>query len=302
MSLAPIALFVYRRPDHTRRCLEKLRENALADQSELFVFSDGPKNPDAQAGVRQVRDLFKALQGFRSVTLIESEGNLGLAKSIIAGVTDIVERFGNVIVLEDDLLTSPFFLRYMNEALEFYRDQEEVASIHGYFYPVQGNLPETFFLRGADCWGWATWKRAWSLFDPDGMKLLNRLRSEGLTNSFDRNGAFPYTHMLEEQIAGKNDSWAVRWYASAFLAGKLTLYPGRSLVQNIGMDSLGTHSTATNAFEVNLADRPVTIDAIPLLEEPVVLRELDIFFKSLRPSLVRRIVNRLIALLKSGKA
>jgi hypothetical protein len=218
-----------------------LKANPLAAQSDLFVFSDGPKNADAAAGVAQVRELLKGLTGFRSVTVAERERNFGLAASIISGVTDIVSRHGAVIVLEDDLVTSPHFLRYMNDALELYRDREEVASIHGYIYPVEGALPETFFLRGADCWGWATWKRAWELFEPDGAKLLARLRDGKLTKAFDRDGSYEYTRMLEDQISGRNDSWAVRWYASAFLADRLTLYPGRSLVQNIGMDALGTH-------------------------------------------------------------
>jgi hypothetical protein len=298
MSPAPIALFVYRRPEHTRACLDKLKANALADQSDLFVFSDGPRNPEAAEGVSRVRALLQGLTGFRSVTVVARETNLGLAKSIISGVTDIVDRFGQVIVLEDDLVTSPHFLRYMNEALDLYRDREEVAGIHAYIYPVQGNLPDTFFLRGADCWGWATWKRGWALFDPDGKNLLARLRAQGLTHAFDRNGAYPYTRMLEDQIAGRNDSWAVRWYASAFLAEKLTLYPGRSLVKNIGMDALGTHSVATDVFNVNLAPEPVAVAPVPLREEPEVLTLLDKFFRSMQPSLPRRVARKLKGLLR----
>jgi hypothetical protein len=246
-----------------------LKANPLAAQSDLFVFSDGPKNADAAAGVAQVRELLKGLTGFRSVTVAERERNFGLAASIISGVTDIVSRHGAVIVLEDDLVTSPHFLRYMNDALELYRDREEVASIHGYIYPVEGALPETFFLRGADCWGWATWKRAWELFEPDGAKLLARLRDGKLTKAFDRDGSYEYTRMLEDQISGRNDSWAVRWYASAFLADRLTLYPGRSLVQNIGMDALGTHCDVSPAIPSACLRSPCARMRAPRARSPV---------------------------------
>ena len=165
------------------------------------------------------------------------------------------------------MVTSPYFLRYMNEALEYYACAEEVASIHGYVYPVPERLPETFFLRGADCWGWATWRRAWPTFEPDGGKLLAELERRGLGHEFDFQGCASYMRMLRNQIAGLNDSWAVRWYASAFLAGKLTLYPGRSLVQNIGNDGSGQHCGSTDALVTPLAVTPLTIGRGPVSED-----------------------------------
>jgi len=293
MAPAPIALFAYRRPDHLRRCLEALQANNLASQSDLFIFSDAPRNSAAAQGVAQVRAMLKNVEGFASVNITERPENWGLAKSIIAGVTDLVGRFGRIIVVEDDLVTSPYFLTYMNDGLEVWRDREEVASIHGYFYPVRAPVPETFFLKGADCWGWATWKRAWDLFEPDGAKLLEQLRSLGLTRIFDRNGTYPYTQMLEDQIAGRNDSWAVRWYASAFLADRYTLYPGRSLVHNIGNDAQGTHAGATHRFDVKLSDNPVAVNAIPIREDPGILRSLEHYYHSLNPSLARRVASSL---------
>ena len=150
-------------------------------------------------------------------------------------------------MLEDDLLTSPYFLDFMNEGLSIYEEDEKVISIHGYVYPISEKLPETFFLRGADCWGWATWKRGWDLFEPDGGLLLNKLEESKQTEEFDFNRSYPYTQMLKDQINGKTNSWAVRWYASAFLQNKYTLYPGKSLVSNIGGDGSGTN-TGLNQF------------------------------------------------------
>jgi hypothetical protein len=298
---APIALFAYRRPDHLRRCLDALRANTLAARTNLFVFSDGARNPAAAEGVAQVRSLFGDVKGFASVNVVERSGNWGLARSIIAGVTDLVQRYGRVIVVEDDLLTSPHFLQYMNDGLDLWADRGEVASIHGYFYPVPDPLPETFFLKGADCWGWATWKRAWDLFEPDGGKLLRELRARKAEREFDRGGYYPYTRMLEDQIEGKNDSWAIRWHASAYLAGRLTLYPGRSLVRNIGMDALATHTRGEDIYDSGLSGTPIQVAPIPLREDPEVLRSLQGFFRGTRPSWQDRIANKMKSLLGKNR-
>ena len=258
-SLAPIVLFTYNRPDHTRRTVEVLAKNELAAESDLIIFSDGPKDDAGAVKVKAVRDYLHTVSGFKSVTINEKERNCGLANSVIAGVTEVVNKYGAVIVLEDDMVTSPYFLRYMNDALEMYKDEEQVISIHGYMYPVKDQLPETFFLPGADCWGWATWKRGWDLFEPDGQKLLAGLQMEKLTEAFDFEGAFPFTKMLTDQINGKVDSWAVRWSASAFLHHKLTLYPGTSLLYNIGTDSSGTHCSSQPAFDTELSLNPVKL-------------------------------------------
>jgi hypothetical protein len=292
-SLAPIALFVYNRPEHARRTIESLRANDLASDSDLIIFSDGPKNPDAKDKVGEVRELIRAVSGFRSVTIRESPENKGLAKSIIEGVTDVCTEYGRIIVLEDDLVTSPWFLRYMNEALREYELIERVVSVHGYTFPVDEQLPETFFVRGADCWGWATWRRGWDLFEPDGAKLLAELRLKKLTRLFDFDGAYSYTRMLKKQIAGKNQSWAVRWHAAAFLANRLTLYPGTSLVQNIGNDMSGTHCSASDTFFVKLAERPITVGRIPLEECFSARMALVRFWKASEGSLATRIARRI---------
>lgn len=154
INVTPIILFVYNRLWHTKQTVEALQKNDLASESELFIFSDGPK-PGAEEKVKEVREYLKTITGFRKVTIIERDTNWGLANNIIDGVTKIVNEYGKVIVLEDDLVTSPGFLTYMNEGLKIYADEEQVASIHGYIYPLKHpeRLPETFFIRGADCWG-----------------------------------------------------------------------------------------------------------------------------------------------------
>jgi hypothetical protein len=257
--LAPVVLFACARPDHLRRTLDALRTNPEAGATPLVVFCDGARRPEQAAAVEAVRSIAASAEGFASVTPVLRPRNLGLAASIIDGVSEQLGRHERVIVLEDDILVSPHFLRYMNEALDVYAAEPRVASIHGYCYPTREVLPETFFLRGADCWGWATWARAWKHFNPDGTALLCALRERGLERRFDLDGAYPYSRMLEDQIAGRNDSWAVRWHASCFLDDMLTLYPGRSLVHNIGNDASGTHSGATAAFAQSVASEPVQV-------------------------------------------
>ena len=242
---APIALFAFRRPDHLAACLAALAACPEAVDSPLVVFCDGPRGPQDEEAVREVRAVARAATGFARVDVVEREANLGLAASVIDGVGRVLADHERVVVVEDDLVVSPDFLRYLNAGLDLYAADAEVVSIHAYVVPVQAALPQSFFLRGADCWGWATWRRGWAVFEPDGAALLQRLRDTGQARAFDLDGAYPYAQMLERQVSGEVDSWAVRWYASAFLAGKLTLYPGRSLVENVGQDGSGTHSVAT---------------------------------------------------------
>jgi len=261
LNFAPIALFVYNRPDHLVRTLAALRRNPEAASSLLYIFSDGPRanRVGDTERVAEVRRLAQATKGFLEVSVEKAETNRGLAASIIQGIGKVIDRHGEIIVLEDDLVIAPVFLRFMNEALAFYRNRPEVISIHGYVYPVTTPLPPAFFIRGADCWGWATWKRGWDLFEADGSKLLRQLEQTGLGNEFNFSDTYPYIRLLQDQIAGRNDSWAIRWYASAFLAGKLTLYPGRTLVQNIGFDGSGTHCSAseTSGHTLELPTEPI---------------------------------------------
>lgn len=295
MSYAPIALFVYNRPWHTQQTIEALLANAEAAQTSLIVFSDGARNEEANQSVSLVRAYIRGITGFKSIEIIERETNLGLARSIIDGVTRVCEEYGRVIVLEDDLVTSTSFLAYMNEGLARYEHDDRVISIHGYVYPVNATLPETFFLKGADCWGWATWKRGWGLFESDGRVLLQQLTHRKLTRRFDFEGTYPYTKMLKNQIKGKNNSWAIRWYASAFLKDRLTLYPGRSLVHNIGNDSSGTHCSETGAYSGELSSKPVQVELIRAEENIFARDQIKSFFHATQPSILVRIIKTLLS-------
>lgn len=287
MNRPPIALFVYNRLVHTMHTVEALRKNHGALESILYIYSDGPKNEADSENVAAVRKYVKAVTGFAEVVLVERERNLGLACSLISGITDVLELHDSIIVLEDDLVTSPCFLQFMGDALSCYQHEEQVAAIHGYAFPLGILLPDTFFLRNSGCWGWGTWRRGWALFETDGRKLLEQLRSLKLTASFDMNGAYPYTRMLEDQMNGKIDSWAVRWHAATFLENKLTLYPGMSLVKNIGHDRSGSHCGKSAFYDVGLSDKDVKVNPVPVDEDLRVSDCLEAYFRRGHSGFVR---------------
>lgn len=294
--VAPIALFVFNRPDHTRKTIEALSRNELALQSKLIVFSDGPRDNRDALLVEQVRDYISTITAFESVSIIPSKSNKGLANSIISGVTKVLSDYDKVIVLEDDMVTSPLFLEYMNNSLDLYENDAEVISIHGYIYPVKESLPDYFFLKGADCWGWATWSRGWKMFEPDGKKLFDELKRRNLQEEFDFGNTYPYTKMLKRQIAGENNSWAIRWYASAFIHGKLTLYPGKSYVQNIGNDASGTHSRETNQFEIDKLNIELPSGKIEIKEDIHTRRIISAYFHSIAQNPIQKFIGTLLFL------
>lgn len=278
-SLAPLVLFAYKRLHHLQAVLRSLQNNSLARRTDLYVFSDGPKNHSEIAEVVAVRKFLKTIEGFRSVQVICSEINKGLSRSIIEGVSHVIVSVGKLIVLEDDLVVSPSFLEFMNEALDRYENDERVISVQGYLLPLRQSPKRPFFLRGADCWGWGTWERGWRLFQSDARLLLRELKRRHLLRRFDFGGAFPYSEMLKRAIRGRVDSWAIRWYASALLADKLTLYPHRSLVRNIGMDASGIHSPSTTVYDSPLAVETPSLDGLPVEESKEMYEAFQNFFR-----------------------
>lgn len=297
MTYAPIALFTYNRPDHTQQAVESLLTNAEAKYSDLYIFSDGPKNDKAVEGVKANREYIRSLKAanddvnspslnregrggsFRSVTIIEREKNWGLANSLIAGITEVVNKYGKVIVVEDDLILSPYFLQFMNDALEKYKDEDRVGTITAYVPPIKEQLPETFFLMYFMCWGWATWKRAWDLLEKDPKPLLRGLRFK--KTKFDVGGGVGNYGNLYCQKVGLVDSWYVRYYASLFLKGKLSFYPGHALAANNGLDGTGTHSktSAKNSYQVTCYNEPIVLTEIPIKEDELVYSIFSNHFK-----------------------
>lgn len=271
MSLSPILLFVYNRPEHTRLTLEALRKNHLSDSSSLYIFSDGYRNENDREEVMKVRELIHSVEGFAAIHIEEKSENVGLARNIIEGVTGVVNEHGKVIVLEDDLITSPYFLTFMNNVLDRYEQEEKIAHVQGFCFPLQG-LPDAFLIKWTGSWGWATWKRAWDLFNPDGEALLTEIMMKKLNREFDFNGNYPFTRMLRRQVNGENDSWAIRWNASLFLNNRLSVNAGKSLVQNIGFDGSGRHSGRDEIYTTPLHMSALSSE-FPRIEENMIARK-----------------------------
>lgn len=289
-NFAPIALFVYNRPEHTSRTIKFLQQNFLADESRLFIFSDAAKDSSQQVFVNEVRDIIKQVDGFKSVELIERETNLGLAESIIDGVSMLVSEYGKVIVFEDDLISSAYTLQYFNDALIRYQNEEKVMHIGAYMYPLKAeNLPETFLYRAATSWGWATWDRAWKDFEPDINKIIDRFdRKKRLEFSID--GTMNFWKQIIEFKSGRNNSWAIRWYASIFLKGGLTLNPSKSLINNIGHDGSGIHSGLNDIYHVIINPVPVTSFPEKIEENEEAYLAIKEFLKTRKGSLWQRIL------------
>ena len=249
MKLSPIVLFVYKRPKHTKKVLEALADCELANKSHLYIFCDGPKANESKETIKfieEVRTVVKSKKWCAKVTVYESNVNLGLAKSIISGVTKIVKKHGKVIVLEDDIVVSKVFLKYMNEALEFYQDAGQVMQISAYFPPIntEGSLPTTFFYNHNSCWGWGTWDRAWSYYNDDVQDLLNLLKvDENFTPiNFSKGFGIEAYFQLVQNLNKKISTWAVKWHAAIYLKKGFILHPAKSLVKNIGVDGSGENS------------------------------------------------------------
>lgn len=256
---APIVLFAYNRPEHTRRTLESLMANDLSDQSTLFIYADGPKDSASEEvllHIRRTRAVLREKQWCKEVHIVEQPKNKGLARSVIDGVTEVIGQHDQVIVLEDDLVLSTKFLSFMNKGLDKYQDRSEVMQISGFMFPVDlfDVRQEALLLPFTSSWGWATWGRVWKNFDHSS-SMLGEFRSHpDLRNQFDLDGAAPYFRMLELQEGGKIDSWAIRFYASVFLQKGLVLYPKKSLILNTGFDGTGVHCRSTVLTQGSIDD------------------------------------------------
>ena len=290
-KFAPIVLFVYNRPEHTRKTLEALQKNSIADQSQLFIYSDGPKQENDSKKVTEVRKFIYNISGFQRIEIVERDKNIGLANSVITGVSELFNDFDRLIVLEDDIVTSPFLLSFMNEALECYEKVKNIFSVSGYTYPI--TLPadykqDVFIAYRPSSWGWATWKDRWEKADWEMNNLKAFLKNKEAKNKFSLAGE-DLISMLLDQVNRRVDSWAIRWAYTHFKNNAYCLYPKSSLCNNIGMDSTGTHSASSKKFYVDLNNSRLEIKLEKNLKFD---KAINVSIQNLfRPSLVRRLIN-----------
>lgn len=282
-NLAPIALFTFNRPDHTLKTLQALKENDLADQSTLYVFCDGPRNAKDAEKITKVLSYLKSDQWCKEVIIHQRKENLGLANNITSGITEILTKYDRIIVLEDDVITSPSFITFMNEALSQYKDVEQVMHVSGYMFPNNDSLPHTFFVRIAFCWGWGTWARAWKYYCGATSTSISKLLAKKVKDKFNIDGSYDFYGQLWKNHIGILNTWAVKWYASIFFQEGLSLIPNRSFTRNIGLDNTGTNSKKTEYFQQEELNTQVIFSNSELVESNAARKSIHNYYQKVKP-------------------
>jgi hypothetical protein len=299
VNLAPIVLFVYNRPWHTQQTVEALQKNELVSESELFIYSDEAKNKDVQKSVDEVRDYIAKIKGFKKVTIIKRSKNLGLDPSIIDGVTEIVNRYGKIIVLEDDIVTSTYFLKFMNESLEFYENKKEVWHVSGWNYPIDTEgLGDVFLYRLMNCWGWATWADRWRYYESNiqlSTKKFSNIQINKLNLSINMNN---FWSQVSVNLKEKDSNWDIRWYVTIFNHQGLCLNPSQSFVENIGIDGSGVHCGDNNIFISQLSLKKHIKFTDVLKENDIALEKIQKFYLSQKKSFLERVLNKIKRFIK----
>lgn len=297
MNTSPIVLFVYNRPLHTKKTIEALQKNELANDSDLYIYSDNAKNNDSVLAVEEVRKYINSIKGFKSITIIERDRNFGLANSIIDGVTTIINQYGKVIVLEDDIITSHYFLRYMNDALEHYEDKKYVWHIGGWNYPIDQNmLGDVFLWRSMNCWGWGSWADRWKFFEKDTVKLIDNFTMDDI-NRFNLDGYENFWSQVLANNEGKINTWAIFWYATIFCRNGLCVNPTQAFVQNIGFDGTGVHCGVSDQYTNTISIKEKIVFDDSLIENSIAVTRIKEFYKNRKKSLLVRIKNKLFKLI-----
>lgn len=285
-DLAPICIFVYNRPEHTAKMIKGLIANTLFEQSMVYVFVDGPKDNATSEDlnkITEVKNNLNKLSRYKNVNYIFSKINKGLTKSITEGITDIIDRYNKVIVIEDDIELSPFFLQYMNEALSIYEDEEKVMHIGGYMVPNKYKLPSTFFLGTPTIWGWGTWKRAWDKIEIDARTLLSSLEKKygpDFAFELDVKGTYNYSKQLKDIASGKLDTWDIQWAASIYLNEGLCLHPNVSLTRNNGFDGSGVHCHPSKIYEKQKIASVINVTKVRTEVNELANKSLQEFFEA----------------------
>lgn len=266
---APVAIFAYNRPEHLLRTLRSLTACTGLDQAPVTVFCDGARSPAQADAVAQARAVVHEVLGSKVDARFARE-NKGLARSILGGVTELVQAHGRVIVIEDDFDLAPGFLTYMNAALHRYADEPQVYQVSGHMFDVPefAGRDRAMLLPFTTTWGWGTWARAWGAFDPAATGWQRVTRDRALRKRFNLGGVYDYATMLERQMAGKRDSWGIRWYWSVFQQDGLTVFPPATLVRNTGQDGSGTHGGGSIRTFSDAASQMQWPGAITMPDEP----------------------------------
>ncbi len=288
----PIALFAYNRPRHLHEAVDTLAHCRRFDECHLHVFCDGPKGEHDEAGVRAAREVAADWSRRIPVRVVHRDRNLGLARSVVTGVTELCDTHGRVIVCEDDQQFGPDYLDYLLNGLDRYADEPSVFQIAAYMFPVEhAAAPDGFFLPLITTWGWATWQRAWRIFDWNATGALEQLAADAVRQRFNLRGTYPYSRMLEDRLAGRNDSWGILWWWSVFRANGLVLHPRRSLVWVGGFDGTGTHCGSRGGEDEAVRqdvhrfrfDAPFQYPDTVATDEPAFVRILDYLRAKQRP-------------------
>ncbi|OJJ23687.1 hypothetical protein BKI52_04870 [marine bacterium AO1-C] len=290
-NLAPIVLFAYNRPWHLQQTVNALLKNPLAQESILYIFSDAAKDENSQALVTQVRSYIHKITGFKKVFIAEKAKNAGLAPSVIEGVTKVLEKHQKAIVLEDDMICSKDFLKFMNDCLDFYQNQQEIFSISGYTYPI--NIPtdyndDVFIFPRASSWGWGTWLNRWEKADWEMEDYANFMKNKTAQKVFNQGGE-DLTPMLIKQQKQRISSWAVRWSYTHYKHSGYCLFPIQSKIHNIGTDNSGVHTPNTQKFDTMLSHENLKL-TLNLTPHSKIYQHLQKFFQL---STIRKIINYL---------
>ena len=262
-----IIIFAYKRRHHFARLLDSLAANQIAKTLPIRVYIDGPRTEDDCHGVFKVNQEASLSRGLEKLRIIQRPTNLGLYASITLGVSETLKDYECAIILEDDLVLSPHCIDYFLKALSLYQDNDYVASIHAWTPSVGSSLPNTFFLKGSDCWGWATWRDKWNLYRHDASNMVRELKARGLIDEFNFSGGYNYYQMLKDRASNLNNSWAICWKASCFLADQLTLHPSKTLVENIGCDNSGENCNPEPALLSELTKERPILEPIPAVQD-----------------------------------
>jgi hypothetical protein len=296
-ELAPIVLFVYNRPWHTKKTIEALKNNELAEESDLFIFADNTVDDKNKESVDSVRKYVKTIDGFKTVNIVERETNFGLAQNVISGVTEVINRYNKVIVLEDDIVCSRIYLSYMNKLLSYYKYNEKIYSVTGYTFPIEIPVKykyDVYFSSRASSWGWGTWKDRWEIVDWDVEDYDSFLINPEHIKSFNAGGD-DLTKMLKQQMNGKIDSWSIIWSYSHFKNNSYCVYPTKSRLRNIGADRSGIHTDKTKKFDVEIYEEDTELNLTDniILNDEIILNFQNFFSQNKFKKIISKLNNLL---------